>query len=835
MVYRIKNRLHNSSIYWNVKKRYDRSLIFNLFSNGFSIRHKWREEKMSAYILRRSLAGILLTGLYAAVFIATIEWLSHLAGQVNYTLGSEEVGLLLSTVVTVCGVVLGLYFTALSAVAGSLFMRAPEDLQRLFLRERKGKQYIRTLALTIIVGLYYLLLGSFGYEVGFIGPVVITLLALYAVVRFVQLGARTFYFIHPVEASSTVTYDARDAINNASVGGFGWKKDYMQNHYMRQATTAFDTLNSLIDFGVDVIRYSDKQFVDIAKYTGALLDYYFEVKQRIPTDSAWFRVKPKHQNWLLADSSDITIALNTGTTLAPQDTKETLWFEEECLDIILKIFSKLVEAKQWDHAHACIEIIISTLDRIGSGLYVDEAKLIIEKVEEAINPVVIESTLHENDYKHGHLALIDSYGRVATGLLVSLIKHMDKRTCADLGKEIESINWNNENSIYKSKLPGKMTANLEATYRGISNEKAIEGKRISPSWYISTITKHQYLIELEKFYQFIKSLHDSVFSDNTKTLIENKKYLPAAHLTERWLEFTSKMLTSGEMLQKLIDGCSDYKMVHDLPWVDIDFDAERTALQDNDKDANDMLIELLPILSALPQKDLLQLPDYFGQAYTFGVMTAYEAAYDNDIERLKKAFPSVLIGALRAHEKLREDTEGWSDESKIIFSTEPLEDILELSGFIKIYSELYENNDLWSICETAWKNYLSAGDAANVISTLAAFMSYRDTVYKIMPKATLRHNWNLRLRNKLNELGLSVERFSAPPPFGSDQTVDHESALIRVLARRSEMLGFEARTVFFITFLSKQDSATGVDFPDRHNIEESILREESLEDEEYDS
>ena len=397
MISRIKLLLQNKAFYWKSRQLFNQRITFNAFRRLFLAKHRLNEEDVSANILKHSLKFVIGMGLYAAFFVFVIEYFSHLAINVTFTISNDVFGLLISTVVTVTGVFLGLYFTALSAVAGNLFMRAPEDLQQLFLRDRKGKQYIQTLALTTIVGVYYLLLRAFGYRVGFLGPIIIAVLAVYAVVRFIALGAQTFYFIHHAEASSIITGDAAQAIDNASATGFGWKQLFLQAHYRKQAKRALKTLNSLVVFGVDVIQLSEQQLVDIAKFTGGLLDYYLVRKKRIPTESEWFDTKQQHQNWLLADSSDLTMALNTGTSLAPKTSKDRLWFEEDCLAINLKIFEILVANKEWDYAYSSIEIIISILDKVSAELYIDEAKLIVVKVGKAITDVAVSSDNPKDD------------------------------------------------------------------------------------------------------------------------------------------------------------------------------------------------------------------------------------------------------------------------------------------------------------------------------------------------------------------------------------------------------------------------------------------------------
>jgi hypothetical protein len=81
------------------------------------------------------------------------------------------------------------------------------------------------------------------------------------------------------------------------------------------------------------------------------------------------------------------------------------------------------------------------------------------------------------------------------------------------------------------------------------------------------------------------------------------------------------------------------------------------------------------------------------------------------------------------------------------------------------------------------------------------------------------------LRQKLEELGLVSD---LPTPFGGGTPNNtHSSALIRVMSRRSELLDFAAREVFCVAFLKQHEGANGVDFPDRHEIESSIQREET--------
>jgi len=822
---RLKNNLQSKSSFWKAQSFLSEKVSFNTFKQIYRIRFKYREEKISVNILKGTLFSFVLNTLYAILFVFIFEYLYKISPyKIPFQITDNEVGLLISTVVTVTGIFLGLYFAAVSTVAGSLFMRATEDLQNLFIREGRGRQYVKTLVLTTVIGVIYLLIRTFGYSISPLGPIVITLLASYSILRFMTLGSQTFYFIHPIEASATVTGDAAHAIQNATAEGFGWLKPFLQNHYKKQAEYALNTLRSLINFGIEAIKLSEEQLVSIARYTGGLLDYYLDKKKKIPTESHWYKSKSQFQNWIFANSTELILSLNSGTPLHPKSIKDRTWFEEECVDIILRLFEYFIEKRRWESADTCIEILVSVTEKVGSDFYDDSGKLIMVKVQDAIQKSVMSLNLKNKEDKKGQLALIDSLGRLGIAVLLGLLHHVDKRTSNTLVSEIKSINWKNSKSIYLSSLPGKMLPSLESTVREYRVEGIIENRQISPEWYLITITSQQYLFELKKYYEFVKSLHRDLFQKNVEQLIKEKKLLPAVHLVERWLEFTNKLSTFGWGLQKLIEDCAKLKKVKDLPWVDIDFDKERKLIESWDKQVVDKLVYLLPMLTQLSDIELQDLPDHFGQAYTFGVEACYQSCHDNDTERFKKIFPAVFLGALSAYDSTRKNVQGWAQDSQIIFSSEPLEDLLSISGYAKLYSELYENGEIWSICEDTWKNYLDNTNAKDIIGLFVETAKYRDSQFMIMPKATLRSNWDMNFRSKLIEMNLVTDP-TEEHLMHRERTINHSSPIIRVVGRYGDLLPADPRNIFFITYLSQHPSAQGIDFPDRRDLGRRIEEE----------
>ena len=122
--------------------------------------------------------------------------------------------------------------------------------------------------------------------------------------------------------------------------------------------------------------------------------------------------------------------------------------------------------------------------------------------------------------------------------------------------------------------------------------------------------------------------------------------------------------------------------------------------------------------------------------------------------------------------------------------------------------------------------YLDGIDATIEIGRIAAICSYRSTIFKIMPQATLRSNWQLRFGHKMRELGLAVFPDSRSYDYvNGRENPAHASAIIRVVARSGGLTLTTGQTVFFATYLSSHPGAVGVELPDRLDLQEQISRE----------
>ncbi|MES2930846.1 MAG: hypothetical protein V4665_03635 [Patescibacteria group bacterium] len=831
----IKNKLYRTKSFWTTRKWLEDKPIFTFWAQIYKVNHNFNRNNKSARLLWISIMPFIRTIIYAALIIGLFEIYNYLFPVDQNIFGDQVIDTLLSAIASVSGVFLGLYFTAVSGIASNFLLRATQNIRRYFLATPIGEQYVRTVAFTGIISLFYLLAKSFGHPIHPVGLVFLCLAGAYIIIRFWSVGSNVFYSLEPTNALPSIGNNISDLLKGLTPPGFKWNKPAIQNHHRRLVSEKLELASDLIDFGIKEIKLSKEQLHIALRYLGGLLFLYPEHKRKIPTTSFWFKTKNQFESWTLASSTEIALALNTGTGLQPKTIKDFTWFEEETLNISVKVFQSFTTEKNIDSLFKGLDLFVDVAEVYGSNFDVESLKLLFQKTEEIVGLVDLEIVTDSKQVKYKEqLAFIDTQARLAISAVLGLTKYLHNNSAENLTKTISNIKWQSRKSIYLTGLPSTVLSRLEDTARDLRNEILIEGKQVSPEWYIRTLCIQKYLFSLLNYFKYLKILHESYFEPKLVKLLADNQLGLAIHLLQRWMEFINKYRNLVSVVTKQVEDCAVFQQVKDLPWIEFKAEEEYKTVRDREKEVADKMIALLPRLAIMNTGE--DIPDYFGQALTIGVQACYEACDDNDVDRLKGIFPMVLNASLAAHDMTRTRIQDWSEEeSKIIFSTEPLINLLELSGYARLYSELYQNPEIWNAVQTSWDIYLTAINAPQTIRYISAICSYRAHIFKIMPQATLRSNWQLRFNHKMRERGLAVFPDSRSYDYVNGRaTPPHESALIRVVARSGGFDLYTGQTVFFVTYLSNHPDATGIDLPDRRDMQDQIRREEERPNEESD-
>ncbi len=178
-----------------------------------------------------------------------------------------------------------------------------------------------------------------------------------------------------------------------------------------------------------------------------------------------------------------------------------------------------------------------------------------------------------------------------------------------------------------------------------------------------------------------------------------------------------------------------------------------------------------------------------------------------------RIFPAYFNAALKAHDRLRvEIGTGTNQEAALVFITEPIEDLMHISGYALIYSEL-DGKKYWDTVEKYWNGYIGNSDKPQErIEYINSTVKFRESVFTISPRDTLRTGWQLKLAERLRKENILQEIADYAPVFGNrvkpKPKPKHISKIIQIIARGTMgMLSYDGQDVFLAMYLANRPEA----------------------------
>lgn len=735
---------------------------------------------------------------------------------------------LLSTIASVSGVFIGLYFTAISVVAGSVFAKVPSNLRDLLLKEKVGNVYIRILSLLTAISIILLGLKSFGGQPGILNSLFIVLLGCFGIFCFTILGKRAFFFFDPTKLSETIFYDLSNVFRFSTINGFRWFDPNFQSHYQKVAAQNISTLFTLIKLCSNEPHLQKQPLSIVLQKSIYFLINYQQQRSFIPSDSRWYALMPRYKSWFLYDSSALTIALQTQTSIQPEMVPNPYWLEDDIVEILSTTLETLIRENNFEVVYETINALHKYFENLGLDLELKKGRDIINTVCSSIEKYYDTHSPKNipEGYKGIELALFDAYGLSIMSLALGFFKSIRDLKTQNILEKIDTINWLKSERIYKKDFEPLLLSRIEFIHKKLKFERVVEGKFISPQWYIRQLIIMQYAELFQEAVNELISSLETFFVLKSESLLSKKSFIFAAHHSQRGLEMCNKMRAHLTTLKVLVEELEKIAINKELPWPKWNW----TEIENKMNKFQDKLVEILakciPALSQIEQKE--NFPDMFGQTYNIVCQDCYEAMILAKADKFKNLFPLLFVGALAAHEKLREQLKDWQPETGLTIAIEPLMDIMELSGYAKIYSELFEIPNIWNICKTTWDEYFKSHTQPNdAVKFLIKLYQYRKSLFQISPRDILRTNWQISFNNKLREMNLIDDMFSFQYYGVKESKTKHKSPLIRAICRGRYEPHISAAEVFIIIYLLKRPESKGIEFKDMWQLSEAIEREEN--------
>lgn len=793
------------SLYWEFRRR-ARELDFLRIRAEFSGRSRWQEETRSVADLFRLLRSIVRTILLTIVLTAGIESLSQVVLRIwppdteslywpsfltalfpvlnTGSFDDASVVSYLATLVQIAAVFLGLYFTAITFVVNAYVSNgAPHSVRRLLVEELARSKYIDLMSFFGAFVALLLFQATFVSTPGFLSIVLTVLLGITSILGFVVLGVQSFALLQPVSLATQLLEGVDRWMRAGAPDGNRWRDPSVQAYYRKQAEAKLSALRELTVFILQSPRVSTNDAVRVADSALWLFARSVSEKRRIPTKSEWFPRKMRFRSWLVAPELSLSQFINIGYDAERELAPDFNWIESVAKDVLRDTLAELCSEDSVQSCAQVVERTHQTLRRITRSLAVQDALDLDSEVTDLLSQQKAARIIKQADldtasnWVSSTLELNEISYLGTTSACLGFNDALSALTLGEFRSSIASIKWNNPRSIYEVNLPTSVLPVLEDLSEKLRFESDIEGAVQTPAWYWEQQIARSFAGFLFRSVEAVTTRMAFVFGDTTKKLVSDDQLILAAQSIVRGLEASDRASHMITLARDRVGELETLRRLKEEPWPVTDWTIPERRIESLRRLLLRQLALCTPELSKSVSPKGLH-PDFFGMSYHLLGNSCSQSLLEGDVELFKDLFPAFFASAHAAKIRLFTETEDTQHQpSRTMVLSEPIADLLTLSGLARLYSELLVN-DAWGVVVGEWNRYFTEVKLPELEALVfAAINQERKSIPLLGQWEGVRHGWKARLLSKLREMDLlnaypNVTGFALPLKKHSSTTIN---------------------------------------------------------------
>jgi hypothetical protein len=826
-------RFGGSRRFWPLR-RWGINWRLAVLSSVFRVRHAASETSNSATALRALLQNTAVSVGLACVLIVVIALLQGPVDQLAKTLGigplnKSAYDSLLETVAAATGVFLALYFTAVSAIAASIYVDVPHDIRSLIVGDRLGNLYVRIVAFAMALCVLLLVVQAGAGATYRLVPPIVGLLAVFSIFAFIRLGRHAFYLADPTHLGDTIAENFASQAARARHGSWRWDVPEVQAHFRRVAGASLGTLTSLIQIASAQEHLRGKSAQALIQKANRLLAHYLATRHQIPTKSRWFGERYEHPQWYLADATRLESATQLAGALTPTTVPDVFWVEKQLVpELIAATSSGVDEDLKRGAPGAGLETLGALANswfQFGANWSSEEAIRYTRELSESVLGTLTQSAQERNAVGP---AISDALGLVPVALELGFHRTLEPSPVDEIDRRLLTADWTSSKSPYLLRLPRAVIEALEEAAGGVrfEHDARAPAETRTPPWYVRELAFFHYEREMQVQITALIDFLAPWFTESAARLGAADRPEAAGAMLTRGLECAWKLEHHLDHWHRAVGELRERGERVDFHRPSWDWQAWGAQVEKMGTEIQLALARLIPALAALERSE--EIPDYLGQAMHMSAEACIEALRAGDAERFKSLFSAFFYGALVMTERVREAVADQRPEQAVALMTQPLVDIVDLSGYALIYSELHQDPALWGDCRTIWDRYLGGENGEQALRSVAAWIAYENSRIGFSPRGIVRQRWERSLSEALQELPRGPAQRGR---FYEPGEVQHPSPLIRHLAPNDDLIGMlhgDAIAVFVAIYLAKREGAAGLDFGLRDGLQEDL--QEAMEE-----
>jgi hypothetical protein len=813
--------------YWERRARQRRSRLA-LSRMRSASRDRVDKSRHGANALGRLLVGAAWSGAAAVLAVALLE---AAAGALNHhhsaiarlvkPLDSSDYEAFVSAAVGAEAVFLALFFTTVGVIAATAYSNVPGEVRQLFVRERASRTYAYTVVWALVFGILILAGSSVGHKPHAISVVVFAVLVLLSVLSLVRLGTELFNFFDLSSLSRGLPRRFVRAVKAATASPRHVPDEGRQQALHVQGAAVLDLYRQLSVLIVNREGGEAKAPRRLIQQLLGMWTAYGAHKPAIPTSSRWFALTPAHANWLTMDSTRLGAALATRTGIQPTLAPDPLWVEHELAKRLRELLPLVLRGDGWATGIELADMSNGLVDQLASRFHVEEALLLARTTARELNTARASDV--SGDISTGRDAPLGDHRatfrtaaveRSAIGLtaawlgFVRSVKGIDaERFSRALDRAVASAT-----SPYAAAAPRPLLLVLEEVAEGIAFENRTEGHRVTPSWWVHHVGARAFSqVLLRGVKDLLHEVEESVVARAESSELESE---PEARtvLVFDGLELAYKVAWGlGEIhqgLQRLATLQNTAAGEDTWPTDDLDDDTPREY-------ERRLLRVLAKTVFKLPSDAHDETrPDLFGQAYKRLYDATFHALLQGDHELARDLFGVVIATADQARARLIMDLAPQAPRQQLVFGTEPLVDLMEISGYALFMQEL-DHDGIWPDVKARWDAIMSGREAPAIAQQLTVVLDARAQIFALTSGDTERTGRRMALGRLLEDRRVVGRSHYLGPGERTDEPPPTQSPIVTVFAPDGFGYNGNLEDLFVVEYLLGRPQARGATLPRR--------------------
>lgn len=716
--------------------------------------------------VKASILGVLLLTLLLFVEMALVQYagLGFIRAEPVTSIGD-----FLSVSVYVLAALLGFYLATVGIVLANAYQDVSAAVREVILSDTRTRTYRRLVGLSIGVGVGIVLINGLGLiAIGYLTIGVYAILVLLGGWAIGSLALGAFDLFNPILLSREPLRALYRSISQLDSKGF-LLDDAVLRVTALNSDRLLQTLSELIHLATERKSINCDELAETINLLLGELQIYAGMKHQIPPTSGWFVPGISYPRWIESHDSTISVALETSTPLQAKMEPITDWFERRVAELTCTAIEACIATNNRDASIRIILDVASTAGVIAGCYRVDDSMTFASIIADHCWRLDLDNEASD--------AVLSVVPQVMTGLLLGWKRATDG-WIAEIDRAISTGQWDNADSTkVEIRGPDRIWRAAQDLLQQIQAEHEIEGRRISPDWYLRARLAGECTIFAREFSDELPKLLLKFAGNETEKKISSKTQ---AAVCAETLQMLSKADLLSESVSSVVDELNRIQQVHELMAT-----PEVTSLHNKIEGIRASTFEkTAECLAQLDPDNSKDAPDYFGQALYTLTHHIEQAMAEGNSDLVGRLFPKVLEASLKFHWHLIATyMPPTYDFSPAVYN--PVLDILELSGLAMIYEDLRQDNSAESV-RASWTDWLSnRADPETFAKGILGILELAQGIY--MPMSQMRHRWETRLIDQILRAGYSRPEYVPIDPGEEERVKWQAPRLIRMLAVSESM------------------------------------------------